>query len=152
MWARLAKVAGLAGESSTANLDALTEALRDEDAAVRYWGAIGLGNLGEAAQPSRRRLRAALEDDAPVVRIAAARAFCHMGAPGSALPVLEAELTNPEQWVRLHAATVLDEIDEQARPAIPALKKALEDRDNKYVVRTANRALNELLGTSNRVR
>ena len=51
--------------------------------------------------------------------------------------------------MRLNAAIVLDEMDEQARPAVMALKEALKDRQNKYVVRVANRALNELLGTSN---
>ncbi len=68
-----------------------------------------------------------------------------------ALPVLTRELASDEEWVRLNAAIVLDEIDEQARPAIPALQTALKDRQNKYVVRVANRALNQLLGTQNTV-
>ena len=54
-------------------------------------------------------------------------------------------------WL-LAAAIVLDEMDEQAKPAIPALKKALVNQPNKYIVRVANRALNELLGTNNVVR
>ena len=71
-----------------------------------------------------------------------------MDQPGPALEVLQQELASREEWVRLNAAIVLDEMDEQARPAIMALKKAAMDRQNKYVVRVANRALNELLGTS----
>lgn len=67
------------------------------------------------------------------------------------LPVLTRELASDEEWVRLNAAIVLDEIDGQARPAIPALQTALKDRQNKYVVRVANRALNQLLGTQNTV-
>ena len=70
----------------------------------------------------------------------------------TALPVLIKELQNNHEWVRLHAATALDELDEAARPAVPALKRALGDMENKYVVRVANRALNELYGTDNRVR
>ena len=42
-------------------------------------------------------------------------------------------------------------MDEQARPAIPALKQALVKQPNKYIVRVANRALNELQGTQNTV-
>jgi len=49
---------------------------------------------------------------------------------------------------RLHAALVLDEIDEKARAAIPTLQSVMDDK-NKYVVRVANRALNQLQGTEN---
>jgi uncharacterized sulfatase len=65
-----------------------------------------------------------------------------------ALQTLEASLRNEHEWVRLHAALVLDEIDEKARPAIPALQSVMDD-ENKYVVRVANRALNQLQGTEN---
>ena len=71
-----------------------------------------------------------------------------MDQPARALEVLSRELASSEEWVRLNAAIVLDEMDEQARPAIMALKGAVKDRQNKYVVRVANRALNELLGTN----
>ena len=64
---------------------------------------------------------------------------------------LQAELKSEHQWGRLAAAIVLDEMDEQARPAIPALKQALVRQPNKYIVRVANRALNELQGTNNAV-
>ena len=40
---------------------------------------------------------------------------------------------------------------EQARPTVTALQSVMED-PNKYVVRVANHALNELLGTDNVVR
>ncbi len=62
------------------------------------------------------------------------------------------ELGGDKEWVRLHAATALDEVGERARPAVPALREALNDKENKYVVRIANHALNELLGTNNEVR
>ena len=55
-----------------------------------------------------------------------------------AIPVLVRELADDGQWVRLSAAIVLDELDDEARPAIPPLKRALQDRQNKYVVRVAN--------------
>ena len=68
------------------------------------------------------------------------------------LPVLVAALEGEHQWGRLQAAIVLDEIGEQARPAEPALKKALAGQPNKYITRVANRALNVMNGTNNVVR
>jgi uncharacterized sulfatase len=91
----------------------------------------------------------ALKDKSPSVRIAAARALAKLGEAKLALSALEAELQSEHQWGRLAAAIVLDEMDAQAKPAIPALKKALKNQPNKYIVRVANRALNELQGTKN---
>lgn len=134
--------------------DALSEMkslMKDEDAAIRYWGALGLGNLGKDAKPAKTDLQKGLQDKSAIVRIASARALCHLGESESALPTLIQELKSKEEWTRLSAAIVLDEIQEQARPAIPALKNALKDKQNKYVVRVANRALNELEGTNRTV-
>ena len=52
----------------------------------------------------------------------------------------------------LRAANALDELDEIARPVIPQLQASLKGAPNKYIPRTANHILNELLGTTNRVR
>ncbi|MEM6776230.1 MAG: sulfatase-like hydrolase/transferase [Planctomycetota bacterium] len=132
-------------------IETLRQALNDSDPAVRYWGAIGLGNAGMAASPAKSSLDTSLGDHSPSVRIAAARALMEMDVVTAALRVLMDDLQSDEEWVRLSAAIILDEADEQARPAVPVLRKALKDRENKYVVRVANRALNELLGTSNQV-
>jgi len=153
---RIRDTAAAAAEGNPASLRALTAALGDSDAVVRYWGAIGLGNLAAAAKPAAEKLQVALKDNSPVVRIAAARALCHQGAPESAVEVLAEELRAGTQWVRLHAAIVLDEIDEQARPVMQNMQAALEPRKElyaggKYTVRVINRALNELKGTDNRV-
>lgn len=149
--ARLGKVAAQASEGVVA-LPALLRAMSDPDAAVRYWAATGLGNLGaEAKETGMKPVRDALGDESAVVRVAAARALIRMGDAEAALPVLEAELSGPEQWTRLHAAIVLDEAGESARSAIPALEKALVNQPNKYIVRVANRALNDLKGTENAV-
>lgn len=148
---RLGRVAALASGGPEA-LPELLKALGDTDAAVRYWAATGLGNLGEAAKAEGLAPAGeALKDGSAVVRVAAARALIRMGESGEALPILTAELAGPEQWTRLHAAIALDEAEELARPAIPDLKRALEDQPNKYIVRVANRALNDLEGTENRV-
>jgi uncharacterized sulfatase len=144
----------LAGPEAMARL---VRALDDEDAAVRYWGTIGIGNLAPEDASAAGRMAEALQDTSASVRIAAARALARMGHPQRALPVLSRELHEGPQWVRLSAAVVLDEMDAQARPALDAMKRALRPRQDlfaggKYTVRVINRALNELLGTSRTVR
>ena len=149
---RLGETAALASSGPSALLKLLT-AMSDLDAAVRYWGATGVGNIApEKNAKAMSSMRNALSDSSASVRIAAGRALARMGEPTEALPTLKKELDGPHQWARLQAAIVLDEMEEQARPAIPELKKALTDQPNKYIVRVANRALNDLLGTNNQVR
>ncbi|MCA9175927.1 MAG: sulfatase-like hydrolase/transferase [Planctomycetales bacterium] len=155
---QLVAIATAASEGPTA-LPQLARALTHEDSVIRFWGATGLGNIGnvdKSAGQHAEALRALLTDPSAAVRIAAARALCQIQQPQQALPVLTRELLTGAQWERLHAAIVLDEIDEQARPAIAELKKALAYQpgfhsDGKYRVRVVNRALNELLGTDHQV-
>jgi uncharacterized sulfatase len=149
--AQLGNAAAMASSGVYA-LSSMLQSMQHPDAAVRYWAATGVGNIGPEAVNARQSMVAALKDASPSVRIAAARALAAMGDAKKALPVLEAELQSEHQWGRLAAAIVLDEMDEQAKPAIQALKKALVNQPNKYIVRVANRALNELLGTNNVVR
>ena len=128
-------------------IDALLVALTHENEAVRYWAAIGLGNKASEVKEGGA-IEVALKDDVPAVRIAAARALMLIGYPSGARPLLETELAHEDEWVRLLAAQVLDELNELARPSIDSLKNALGD-SNKYVVRVVNRALNKLEGTNN---
>jgi N-sulfoglucosamine sulfohydrolase len=70
--------------------------------------------------------------------------------------VLTSVLDDGTQWARLHAANVLDELDDQARPALEEMQRNKAYRkgfvaDGKYTVRVLNRALNELLGTEETV-
>ena len=134
-------------------LPSLLKAMKDKDSAVRYWGVTGIGNIGKkAGAEAMEEARKAMKDNSPSVRIGAARAVARLGAPDMAIPVLVSELKSEHQWGRLAAAIVLDEMDEQARPALDALQQAVKQRQpNKYIVRVANRAVNDLLGTENRV-
>lgn len=137
----------------------LVACLDDKDAIVRYWAAIGLGNLVGKTLPAavdptavKSKLESLCKDNSPCVRIASARALLKQDAPELALPVLKQELQGDHQWARLRAAIVLDESEDQARPLIPELKACLDGQPNKYITRVANRALNELLGTDNKVK
>lgn len=149
--ARLGRVAALASAGPDA-IPQLVEAAEDSDAAVRYWAATGLGNVGLPAKPTgQATAERLLADDSSVVRVAAARALIRMEEPDVAVPLLIDELASDEQWTRLHAAIALDEAGDVARPAEAALERALADQPNKYIVRVANKALNDLRGTANTV-
>ena len=60
------------------------------------------------------------------VRLAAAEALCHMGRPEFALPVLTDGLADKNVLINLHTSTILMAIGEQARPAVPAMRQALQ--------------------------
>jgi len=114
----------------------LEKALSDKDSVVRYWAAIGAGNMPDRAGAAQMRLEELLNDEAPCVRNAAARALLKLGQTDLALDQLK----------------VIDEAGEVARPLVPELKTCLEDQPNKYITRVANRTLNVLLGTDNQVK
>ncbi|MCG8527219.1 MAG: sulfatase-like hydrolase/transferase [Opitutales bacterium] len=148
---RLSEISRMASAGPDALPD-LKQALKDPNPIIRYWAATGMGNLGEQAKVSLEQITEHLDDESRVVRIALARALCLMNEPENALSILTEALDKGAQWERLHAAIVLDEIDEMARPVIAEMKAALKPRkdlyaDGKYVIRTTNRALNELEGT-----
>lgn len=146
-------MASLASEGKDALLELLA-GLSDRDAAVRYWAATGIGNIGEPARgvATQTILESLKSERSTVVRIAASRALLRMKSEEKkALDELTKSLESPEEWSRLHAAIALDEADEQARPALPALQKALKNQPNKYIIRVTNKAVNDLLGTDNKV-
>ncbi|MEM6279818.1 MAG: sulfatase-like hydrolase/transferase [Verrucomicrobiota bacterium] len=125
--------------------------LSDEDPSVRYWGATWAGNGAEKIENAEKlvlALEKASKDPAPAVRIASARALCRLGK-AEAFATLEEELAGDNQWARLEAAIVLDELDEFALPALESLQAGLVDQPNKYIVRVSNKAVNDLLGTQN---
>ncbi len=154
--AQIGAIAAAASEG-VESLPRLLKGTKAADSAVRYWAATGIGNIGAPAKAEAVELmKAALSDESSAVRTAASRALCRFNMPDDALPVLIRELTRGTQWERLHAAIVLDEIDEQARPVIEQMRQGLEYQDGfnsrgKYRVRVINRALNELEGTDNTV-
>ena len=147
---RLVDMATKASNGPSA-LDDLVAGLSDTNSSVRYWAATGIGNIGEPARSAKTAIIQTLADSSPSVRIAAARAAAKLGETDAALQVLESELESEHEWGRLAAAIVLDEMDKQAEPATAAMKKALKGQPNKYIIRVANRALNELYGTENKV-
>lgn len=130
-------------------MDMWSDVLESGPVPLRYRATVA---LGQVKLPHPLLLKA-LQDDAAIVRIAAAQALApHRDFQEPALEVLKTETKSEHEWVRHYAVLALDELGEVARPALPELKAALEDKDNKYVVRVANHAINALEGTNNDVR
>jgi N-sulfoglucosamine sulfohydrolase len=126
--------------------------LSHKNEVVRYWAATGIGNYAKTGNKDMfTKLNPLLNDVYPLVRVVAARAFCILNKESEGLKTLAAQLKSSNEWPRLNTALVLDEIDEKARPIIPDLKSEMDDQ-NKYVVRVANRALNQMQGTNNVVK
>ena len=136
------------------NLNVLTKSLDHENEAVRYWSAISLGNDINLSKSTKTtlELNSKLNDKIAAVRIASARALCKTGDFDKTVKLLRIELDSDDEWVRLLAAQVLDEIGDNAKPAIKELQKRIDNDRNKYVSRIANHAVNLMLGTNNEVR
>ncbi|MCX6897958.1 MAG: sulfatase-like hydrolase/transferase [Verrucomicrobia bacterium] len=120
----LLNAASIADEMKPANVSRLAALLENKDAALRWWGAMGLVALGKDAKPAESALRKAMADDSPSVRIAVAEAIGNLGDHAAALPVLTKALEHDAPLVRLAAINVLDRFGSKAKPALPAIRAA----------------------------
>ncbi|MEX0818669.1 MAG: sulfatase-like hydrolase/transferase [Pirellulaceae bacterium] len=128
----LAKVMHVAEQASLLKpefTESLSQALSDDDSAVRYWGAMGLLMRGEAGvSAGREQLRKALADKSPYVRIAAAEGLGRYGNQedvAKALPVL-LDLASPEDngiYAAMSALNAIDYLDANAAPAAQRLSE-----------------------------
>lgn len=116
-----------------ASVGTYLETLTHPEAAMRYWAIVLLhrGVSPERREPSwTTAIQTCLNDPSPVVRIAAAHALVAW-ADGTvaeeSLAVLQAELSDPLQSVRLFAVAALKALGPAAAPARAALEGATED-------------------------
>ncbi|MBI1320232.1 MAG: sulfatase-like hydrolase/transferase [Candidatus Hydrogenedens sp.] len=152
-WNTLYTLVAGSGTVTPDDTERLTKALQSKHGAIRYWAVVSLGRMQPLTDDARTLLLAAREDTTPEVRVVAAEALLKQGTDEQAqLDLLADLLKDDDMWVRVAAATALDNVGEKARPVIAALQAALDDPYNKYVARVANHAVNTLLGTDNEVR
>ncbi|MDX9753415.1 MAG: sulfatase-like hydrolase/transferase [bacterium] len=114
-------------DGEAGHITALTQSLADPSPSVRYWAALGLGNAGSAAKRATPALEKALWDRAGSVRVNAALILCQWGIQSKAFHVLMKALRDANPGVRHYAALAFDTLGEDARPALPELKKARRD-------------------------
>jgi arylsulfatase A-like enzyme len=127
----LIDAANLAHETNPDNAGRLAALLENGDSALRWWGAIGLTVLAKDAKSAEPKLRKALADDSPSVRIAAAEVLGNLGDCTAALPVLTKALQHDSPLVRLYAMNVLDRFGGRAAPVIDAIKAARVEMDDR---------------------
>ena len=131
---------------------ALTGALADDDAAVRYWAASELGDIGPPAGSARPQLKRLLTGKSFAVRLSAAYALCRLGDLHTGLPILAKGLTVVDKGTNVSAADFLARIGPPAKAAVPALKKAIADEQHSkrrsviHVARAAEEALRRIAG------
>jgi len=119
---------------------AVIAALDHADSAVRYWAAVGCGLMPGGADEAEGKLAKLMTDDpAPEVRVQAAYVLLGLGRDGAVERLIRA-LEHPNQGVRLYAAHALDAAGEAARPAVSALRAAVDDEFD-YVRRVSRHAL-----------
>jgi N-sulfoglucosamine sulfohydrolase len=119
------QLASLVGQGQ-AHVGAFSEALNNSDAAIRYWGTIGLGSLGKGANIAEPLLIDLLDDSSPSVKLAAAKALVRIGSTHNVLPTAIEGLKHESEWVRLDAVLVIEKLGDAGRPALPRIQQALE--------------------------
>ncbi|MBI2825236.1 MAG: sulfatase-like hydrolase/transferase [Planctomycetia bacterium] len=126
---RVFATAELASMLAPTAVPGLKERLTDRDSAVRYWAALGLlmrGTSGLAA--ARGELKAALGDESPYVRIAAAEALGQYGDEADRSEVLSllVKSAQPQEdnvFVSLAALQALDALGDKAAPVAAEIKR-----------------------------
>jgi HEAT repeat protein len=135
----LAVVTSSALGQTTRTLDDWRRDLRDPAVEVRARAAQALGAFERRAVPA---LTSALGDREYRVRSSAAEALVKL-PPGDVVPGMIEALRSAEVGVRANAAVVLGAFGPAARPAAPALARALKD-PNVRVRELAGEALNRI--------
>jgi hypothetical protein len=139
---KLLQLAIITSEPKTSDKEVLYKALKSDDAAERYWAVVALGLLTPSSDIEK--LQRSSRDDEASVRIASAQSLYWAGQKEESVGLLEKELKKTEELDEsLHyALNVLEEIGDDAKPAIPAVKKLqAAKRKSEYVKRLAKRLI-----------
>jgi HEAT repeat protein len=115
------------GPAAAAAVPGLVEVLHGEDWDSRWAAADALGAIGAEAQSAIPALVAALGHESGRVASSAGRALKRIGC--ASIPHLVAALDEPNPRIREFAADALALYGQEARTAIPALERGLQDRD-----------------------
>ena len=90
------------------------ERLADTDPTVRFWAAVGLLAIGEAALPAAEVLQRALSDPSEAVATIAAQALCRLGDAEEPLALLLRQLHHQDTRVALRAANAIHQLGPRA--------------------------------------
>lgn len=130
-------------------LNKIIKKLNNKEPVVRYWAATGCTILGEKAAPAKDALKKMLHDPEISVRIAAAEALYLLGEKQNSINTLIDALKSDNVMARVQALNVLENMKEDATPALAAVKELIfvDDSHNiDYDVRAAERLIENLKG------
>ncbi len=113
------------------NIDKLKLYLKNDESAVRYWGASGLLILGEKATPAIAELKAATSDQSASVVTVAAEALYYLGEKEVARKALLSVLKNQSEFARCHALNVIDYTSEKSPEFIEGVVNMVKTADSK---------------------
>ncbi len=123
------------------NLQKLQLYLKNDENAIRYWGATGLLILGEQAGTAKNDLLAALDDKSANVVTVAAEALYNLGETEAAKEALLSVLESPNVYARCHALNAIDCTMEKSPEIVNGVmnmvRKAPEMNRNRYDLRAA---------------
>ncbi|MCC9608855.1 sulfatase-like hydrolase/transferase [Blastopirellula sp. JC732] len=140
---KIQATAEMASMMQADNLPALQKRLKDDDSAVRYWGAFGVLMLGQSGvDKSTEQLEAMLTDEAYGPRVIAAEALAEYGSPADrdkSLNVLidTANIAENGHYATMFALNAIDELEEVATPLLPQVR-TLETKDKNVPGRMAS--------------
>jgi uncharacterized sulfatase len=149
---KLLETASSAGQPEPEDLSLFTRAVAANDISIGYWGLIGLSNYPDKEKIDIQQISSCLQDSSATIRLAAADVLCKVKKYDSVIALLKKEVMSPREWIRLRAVTLIDEHPSMVHNFVNELESALSDKENKYVVRVANHALNVFRNTHNKVR
>ncbi|MGI9470497.1 MAG: sulfatase-like hydrolase/transferase [Rubripirellula sp.] len=110
----------------TDDFEAIGQALENEDASIRYWGAVSCTAATKLPPPLRDALVKHFEDPSPAVAIEAAGAIAKHERDQDAMSALVAWFDNDDRTVALHAARTVELL------ADPTAKSAMQQLADKY--------------------
>lgn len=142
------ETAELASSRDNKNLGELLKRLNNREAIIRYWAATGCTVLGKKAAAAEEPLLNLLNDPHVSVQIAAAEALYYLGQKDKALITLKSALQHDNKMARVQALNVLEQMNEDARPAFDLIKSLTKDelQDQDYDARAASRIVEVLEG------
>jgi N-sulfoglucosamine sulfohydrolase len=120
---RVLAVAELVGDAKAASKQRAL--LKDDDAGVRYWAAVGCRANADLVKSARAELQHALRDPSADVRIEAAGALLDQQSDAAALDVLRRELDSNDGAAILHAARTIELLGDRAKPLTADVSKFL---------------------------
>jgi len=143
---QIMETAELASSGDPAALKEMLKRLTHSHPVVRYWAATGCTVLSREAGAAKPSLQMLLRDPEISVRVAAAEALYGLNEKDGPLKVLKEALFSDNIMARVHALNVLENMGEDARPALDNIRRLLKEdiQDGDYDVRAAQRIVENM--------